>query len=116
MTIDIELFLARHPFLFFGREGGVESLDSGGVLAAISGGTGNVHPLFAVQHTGNKLADEKCRREVAVHHKADILLFAADKAATDIVARIAEVDIQIVAILRAASKECSISSFPSFCL
>ena len=80
MTIDVELLLARHPFLFLWRESSVEGFHSGGVLAAISGGRRDIHPLSAVQRAGLKLTNEKCCGEVAVHHKADILLFAADKA------------------------------------
>ena len=96
MTIDIELLLAGHPFLFLGWEGGIKGFHCCGILAAIGGGTGNVHPLSAVQRTGHKLTNEKRCGEVAVHHKADILLFAADKATADIVARIAEIDVHII--------------------
>ena len=99
MTIDIELFLTWHPFLFLGWECSVEGFHSGGVLAAIGGGTRNVHPLSAVQRAGNKLTNEKRCGEVAVHHKADILLFAADKPTADIVARIAKVDVHIISHL-----------------
>ena len=80
MTIDVEFLLARHPFLFLWRESSVEGFHSGGVLAAIGGGRRDIHPLSAVQRTGDKLADKKRCGEVAVYHKADILLFAADKA------------------------------------
>jgi len=96
MAIDIEFLLARHPFLFLGWKCSVEGFHGGGVLAAIGGGTGNVHPLSAVKCAGNKLTDKKRRGEVAVHHKADILLFAADKATADVVARIAKVDVHII--------------------
>ena len=67
MTIDIEFLLAWHPLLFLGWKGGVECLNCGGIVAAIGGGTGDVHPLFAAKCTGNKLTDKKCRREVTVH-------------------------------------------------
>ena len=96
MTIDVELLLARHPFLFLRWKCSIEGFYCGGVLAAIGGGTGNVHPLSAVQRAGDKLADKKRCGEVAVHHKADILLFAADKPTADIVARIAEIDVHVI--------------------
>ena len=38
MAIDMELLLARHPLLFLGWKCGIESLDSGGVFAAVGGG------------------------------------------------------------------------------
>ena len=88
MAIDVELFLTRHPFLFLRQESGIEGFHGSGVLAAISGGTGSVHPLSAVKCAGHKLTNKKCCWEVAVYHKADILLFAADKATADVVARI----------------------------
>ena len=96
MTIDVELFLARHPFLFLRWECSLEGFHGGGVLAAIGSGTGNVHPLSAVQRAGHKLTDKNRRGEIAVHHKADILLFAAHKPTADIVARIAEVYVHII--------------------
>ena len=99
MTIDIELLLARHPLLFFGWECGVESFDSGGVLTAIGGGGGNIHPLSAVKRAGDKLCNEQGGGEVTGGDKADVLLFAAHEAAADVVARIAEIDVHVVAHL-----------------
>ena len=55
MAIDIELLLARHPLLFFRWECRVKGFDSGGVLTAIGGGGGNIHPLFAVECIRQKL-------------------------------------------------------------
>ena len=79
MPIDIELLLAGHPLLFLGRECGVKDFDSGGVLTAVGGGGGDIHPLPAVKRAGDKLCHEQGRRKVAVHHKADVLLLAAHK-------------------------------------
>ena len=77
MTIDVELFLARHPFLFLRWKCSIEGFHGGGVLAAIGGGRRDIHPLSAVKCAGDKLTDKKRRWEVAVHHKADILLFCS---------------------------------------
>ena len=74
MAIDIELFLARHPFLFLGWKCGIEGFHSGGVLAAIGGGGGDIHPLFAVKRAGPELADKESRRVIAGNNEADILL------------------------------------------
>ena len=67
------------------------------ILTAIGGSRGNIHPLLAVKRVRNKLRDEQSGGEVAVNHKADVLLFAAHKSTADVVARIAEVDVHIVA-------------------
>ena len=99
MTIDIELLLAWHPLLVLGRECRIKCLDRGGVLTAVGGGGGNIHPLPAVKRVRHKLCNEQGGREVSVHHKAHILLFAAHKSTADIVARIAEIDVHIVAHL-----------------
>ena len=97
MAVDVKLFLAWHPFLLLWLEGLVKSLNCGSVLTAVGGGTRNIHPLSAVKSTGNKFADKKCRREVAVNNKADIFPFTAYKTSADIITRIAEIDIHIVA-------------------
>ena len=73
MTVDIEFLLAGHPCFFFRGKACVEGLHRSGVFTAICGIAGDVHPLFAVQNTGNKLADQKCRREITGNDKADIL-------------------------------------------
>ena len=99
MPIDIELLLARHPLLFFGWESRVESFDSSGIFTAIGSGGRNIHPLSAVKRARNKLTYEKCGREVSVHDEADVLLFAAHKSAANVVARISEIDVHIVAHL-----------------
>ena len=65
MTIDVEFLLAGHPFLFLGWKCVVEGFHSGGVLAAIGGGTENVQPLSAVQRTGDKLTNQKRWWEVS---------------------------------------------------
>ena len=64
MTINVEFLLARHPLLFLWRKSCIKCLDRGNVLTAVCGGGGDIHPLFAVQHVRNKLANEKRRREV----------------------------------------------------
>ncbi len=99
MTIDIEFLLARHPRLFFGWKGRVEGFDRGDVLAAAGGGGRNVHPLFPVKRARHQLANKKCGRKIAVHDKADVLLFAAQKTASDVVRGIAEVDVPVIAHL-----------------
>ena len=96
MAVDIEFLLAGHPCLFFRGKACVEGLYRSGVFAAICGGAGDVHPLFAVENAGNKFADKKCRGEITGNDKADILLFAADESAADIVAGIAEIDVYII--------------------
>ena len=97
MPINIEFFLAGHPFLFLGREGGIKGFDCDGILTAISGGTGDVHPVFTFQRPGNQFCHQQGRGEIAGDHKADILLFAADKSTADIVAGISKIDVHIVA-------------------
>ena len=77
MTIDIELLLAWHPFLFLWWECGIERFHCSDVLTAIGGGRRNIHPLFVVESTRDKLADKKCSREITVYDIADVLLFAA---------------------------------------
>ena len=99
MAINIELFLAGHPFLFLQREGRVKGFDRGGIVTAVGGGGRDVHPLFAVKCTRYKLRHKQGGREVTVHDKADVLLFAAYKSTAHVVARIAEVDVHIVASL-----------------
>ena len=84
---------------FPGRKGRVKGFDCGNVLTAIGGSGGDIHPLFAVQHVWNKLENEKRRWEVTIHHKAHVLLFAAHKPTAHVVARIAEVNIHVVAYL-----------------
>ena len=118
MTIDIEFLLAWHPLLFFRWECRVERFNSGSILTAVGGGRWNVHPLSAVERIRYKLANEKRRWEVAVNHEADVLLFAAHKSTADIVARIAEIDVYIVAHLacvlpqrNARSTSCRASAF-----
>ena len=86
MTIDIELLLAGHPLLFLGRKSQIEGFNCGCILTAIGGGAGDIHPLFAIEYTGDKLTDKKRRREVTVYHKTDILLFTTYKPSGDIVA------------------------------
>ena len=99
MTIDIELLLAWHPLLLLWRKCCVKSFDGSSVLTAVGGGRWNVHPLSSVKRVRHKLANEKCRREVAVYDEADVLLFAAYETTADIVAWIAEIDVHIVAHL-----------------
>lgn len=99
MTIDVEFLLARHPLLFLGRKSRIKCLNSSCILTAIGGSRRNKHPLFAVKHVWNKLANEQCRWEVAVHNKTYVLLFAAHEAATDVVARIAEDDVHVISHL-----------------
>ena len=99
MTIDIELLLAWHPLLFLWWESCVECLGCGGILTAIGGGTGDIHPFFAVKRTGNKFTDKKCCWEVTVHYKTYILLFTAHEPTADIVTRLAEVNVDIIAHL-----------------
>ena len=97
MAIDIKLLLAGDPLLLLWREGCIECFDCGGILTAISGGTGDVHPVFTFQRPGNQFCHQQGGGEITGNNKADILLFAADKSAADIVARIAEIDVHIVA-------------------
>ena len=67
------------------------------VFSQQSGGSaGGVRPLLNVQRTGDKLTDQKCRGEIAVHHKADIFLFVAYESAADIVAGVPEIDVYII--------------------
>ena len=99
MAIDIELLLTRHPLLFFWWKRCVKGFDSSGILTAVGGSGGNIHPLLAVKRTRNKLANEQGGREVAVYNKADVLPFAANEATADLVARIAEIDVHVVAHL-----------------
>ena len=96
MTIDIELFLAWHPLFLFRWESGVKGFDSICVLTAVGGGGGNIHPLFAVKHSGNKLCHKQSCGEVAGGDKADVLLFAAYETAADVVSGIAEINVHIV--------------------
>ena len=97
MAVNIKLLLARHPFFLLFGEGGVECFDCGGILTAIGGIGCYVHPFFAVENAGDQLADEQCRRVVAGDDKADVLLFAAYKAAADVVAGVSENNINVVA-------------------
>ena len=99
MTIDVEFLLARHPLLFLWWKCRIEGFHGGNVLAAIRGSGRNIHPFFAVQHVWNKLTNKECRWEVAFTNKAHVLLFAAHKSTADVVPRIAEVDIHVVAHL-----------------
>ena len=96
MPIDIEFLLARHPFLLLGREGRIESFNGGGILAAIGGGAWDIHSFSAVECALFKLANEQGGGEVAVKNKADILLFAADEAAPNVVPGVAEIDVHAV--------------------
>ena len=96
MTVDVELLPARHPLLFFGGECRVEGFDSSGVLTAIGSGGGNIHPLPPVKRARNKLRHEQSRWEVALTHKADVLLFEAHKSTADIVAGIPQIDVHVV--------------------
>ena len=93
MTVNVEFFLAGSPCLFLRREAGVKGLDGGGVLTAVGGMRGDIHPPMTVQRTGDQLADQKRRRKVAGNDKADVFLFAADESAADVVTGIAEVDV-----------------------
>ena len=99
MTVDVEFLLAGHPFLFLAWKCSIEGFHGGGILAAIRRGAGDVHPVFAFQRTGNQLCHQQRSGEIAGNDKADILLFAADKSAADIVARISKIDVHIVAHL-----------------
>lgn len=110
--------MVRHPLLFLMWKSCVECFDRRDVLTAVGGGRWNVHPLSAVKRVRHKLANEKCRREIAVYNKADVLLFAAHETTADIVARIAEIDVYIVAHLacvlpqrNARSTSCRASAF-----
>ena len=76
ISVNIEFLLARHPFFLFGREGSIEGIDGGGVITAIGGGGGDIHPLLAVEHAGDELGNEQGSREIALADKADILLLA----------------------------------------
>ncbi len=49
ITVDIEFLLARHPYLFLWRKCRIECLNSGGILTAVGGSRGDVHPLSAVK-------------------------------------------------------------------
>ena len=97
MTIDIELLLAWHPLLFLGWESRVECFDRRDVLTAVGGGGRNVHPLFTVECIRHKLSYKQSSREVSVHDETDVLPFAAYETTADVVARIAEIDVHIVA-------------------
>ena len=97
MAVNEEFLLAGHPFLFLGRELGIECRNGGGILAAICGGTGDVHPVFALQGAGDQFGHQQGGGEIAGDDEADIFLLTADKTAADIVAGIAEVDVHIVA-------------------
>ena len=99
MAIDIEFLLARHPLLLLGREGCVKGFHSSGVLTAVGGGGRNVHPLFTVECIRHKLSYKQSSREVSVHDETDVLPFAAYETTADVVARIAEIDVHIVAHL-----------------
>ena len=96
MTVDVELLLAWHPRLILLRESCVEGFYRGSVLTAIGGSGGNIHPFLTVEYTGNKLAYEKRGWEVAIHDKADVLSFAAYKAAADVVAGVPKIDVYVV--------------------
>lgn len=97
MAINIELLLGGHPLLLLRREGGVEGLHGGRVLAAVGGGGGDIHPRLAVQHTGDQLGYQEGGGVVPFHHEADVLLLTAHESAADVVAGVAEVDVDVVA-------------------
>ena len=96
MTVDVKFLLAGHPCLFLCRKFRVKGLHSYRVFAAIRGGARNVHPVFSVQHTGNKLTDQKSSGEVSGNEKAYIFLFFAYETSAHIVAGVTKVDIYIV--------------------
>ena len=96
VAVNVELLLAGHPFLFFGRKLGIESGDGGVVLTAVCGGAGDVHPVFALQRAGDQFGHQQGGGEIAGDNEADIFLLTADKTAADIVAGVAEVDVHIV--------------------
>ena len=99
MAIDIELLLTWHPLLFLRREGCIKGFNCRKILAAISSGGGNIHPLFSVKNVWHKLTDKQGGGKVAIRNKADVLFLAADKSAADVVSGIAEVDIDVIAHL-----------------
>ena len=55
MAVDIKFLLARHSLLFLGRECGVKCLNSGGVIATVGSGGGDIHPLSAVKLLYHKI-------------------------------------------------------------
>ena len=69
MAIDIEFLLAGHPFLFLGREGGIEGFHGGGIFTAIRRGTGDVHPVFTFQRPGNQFCHQQRSGEIAGNDK-----------------------------------------------
>ena len=97
MFINIKLFLAGHPGFFFLGEVGVKGGNGIGIVTAVGGGAGNIHPLFAIKRAGLQFADEKGGGVVTLYHKTHVFLFAADKSAADVVSGVAEIDVDIVA-------------------
>lgn len=89
-AVDIEFLLAWHPSPFFFGKRCIEGFYRVGVLATIGCGAWNVHSPFAVKRVGHQLTDQQSCREIPVCEETDVFSFAADKAAADVVARIAE--------------------------
>ena len=76
MTVDIELFLTRHPFLFLFGECSVKGFDGLGVLATVCGSRGNIHPFLFVESTGFKLIAYAYRGKRLIS-KADFIDYLA---------------------------------------
>ena len=104
MPIDVEFLLAGHPLFFLVWESYIKGFHGSCILAAIRSGAGDVHPVLAFQRAGNQFGHQQGSGEITGNHKADIFLFAADKSAADIVARITEVDVHIITHLASYRK------------
>lgn len=116
MTIDIEFLLARiHAFSFGGKVASKASTAaaSSQQSAAVLGMYINFLPSSA---SGTSSQTRSAARVVSVHNKADILLFATHKASANVVTRIAEIDVYIVAHLACNLKGMAQSRFYDFCL
>ena len=96
MAVNIEFLLTGHPSLLLRREGGIKGLYCGGVIAAIGGGAGDIHPVLSGKRTGDQFRNQKRCRIVTGDNETDILLFAADKAPADIISGVSEIDVYIV--------------------